>query len=267
MNNLYLQNLMELDMDILEVDDIVIGTWWGEDHISSPYTRIYMMTEGTAFLQCGEETVTMTPGHIYVIPAGYTFSFRCENDFSKIYFHVSIKRKDGYDVFEGTNRIFIFNDPKAIQSMKNNFPLDSVSKVLEARSGIYSVLCRCMRKLEDPELGRYSDQTNEIINYIEENLNCSITVEKVADALFLSPARVRRIFRQETGLSIGRFIDDRIMFAAEKEIRTGNATIHDISNSFGFCDQFYFSRCFSKKFGVSPQQYRKVHRFKGYSNQ
>ena len=34
--------------------------------------------------------------------------------------------------------------------------------------------------------------------------------------------------------------------------------ISRISERYGFCDQFYFSRRFKEKFGVTPQKYRKM---------
>ncbi|MBQ3219724.1 MAG: AraC family transcriptional regulator, partial [Clostridia bacterium] len=35
-------------------------------------------------------------------------------------------------------------------------------------------------------------------------------------------------------------------------------TIREISDRYNFYDQFYFSRCFKKRYGISPTEYRKI---------
>ena len=37
----------------------------------------------------------------------------------------------------------------------------------------------------------------------------------------------------------------------------GNMSVGEISEKLGFCDQFYFSRRFKKRFGLSPREYVK----------
>ena len=66
------------------------------------------------------------------------------------------------------------------------------------------------------------------------------------------------IFKKEIGVSVGRYIDDRLMYVAELELRRGEKSINEISDMLGFCDQFYFSRRFSQTYGIPPIKYRKT---------
>ena len=43
------------------------------------------------------------------------------------------------------------------------------------------------------------------------------------------------------------------MEAAYRDLRTGQHSVKDVALSYGFCDAYYFSRQFKKKFGMSPK--------------
>ena len=50
----------------------------------------------------------------------------------------------------------------------------------------------------------------------------------------------------------------RINIEAEQLLLKSDLTVLQISERFGFCDQFYFSRRFKMKYGETPQKYRKL---------
>jgi AraC-like DNA-binding protein len=47
-----------------------------------------------------------------------------------------------------------------------------------------------------------------------------------------------------------------VLFKAEEMLIKSNLSILEISEMFGFYDQFYFSRRFKERFGISPLKYR-----------
>ena len=63
----------------------------------------------------------------------------------------------------------------------------------------------------------------------------------------------------ELGVSIGQYIDSQILFRAKLELELNKLSIAEISEKYGFCDQFYFSRFFKKHIGESPRQYKLHH--------
>jgi len=267
MNNLYLQRLKALNMDILEVDEIVLDDRWAADNVISPFTRIYMVTKGTGYLRFKTEDVTMTPGNIYIIPAGTKFSFRCEDGFSKIYFHITMLKPDGYDILENTREYFHFSDPKTVTRAKTVFPIDSVAKVIDCKTNLYYLISKCISELEDLNINTYSELVQNVIKYIDRNLSSKLSAEMIAEAFFISLPKLRKIFREETGISMGKYIHNSIIRVSEEYVRNSTLSIHEISDKLGFCDQFYFSRCFVQKYGMSPQQYRKVHQTKAFNIQ
>lgn len=80
--------------------------------------------------------------------------------------------------------------------------------------------------------------------------------EAVAKKLGFSYESFRKKFRNAVGFAPGRFhLDSRIDRAAAL-LHQGRHTIKEIAEQLEFCDEFYFSRCFKRRFGQSPRAFR-----------
>jgi AraC family transcriptional regulator, arabinose operon regulatory protein len=78
----------------------------------------------------------------------------------------------------------------------------------------------------------------------------------VARKLGFSYETFRKRFRKAIGFSPGHFhLDSRIDRAAAL-LHQGRHTIKEIAAQLEFCDEFYFSRCFKRRFGQSPRAFR-----------
>ena len=248
--------LSRLHMEIIDFRYARLGAWWRASHICSPFTRIYMVTEGTGYLQCRDQSITMTPGNIYVIPAGLRFSYSCEEGFSKTYFHICLPLPNGSDLFEGIDKCLCFSDPEAVTAVTGCLHSDELRDIIRIRAVLYDLVFRCVEHSPAQAPGSYSDHIVKAMEYIEANLSFPLSAGQVADALLIPPERLRKTFRAETGIPMGKYIHNRLMAKAELEVRRGEFSVQEISQRLGFCDQFYFSRCFSKEYGLSPVKYR-----------
>lgn len=250
-------NLLNMDIHILCAAYVNLGPWWHAENINSPFTRIYMVTDGKGELSYADNKIVMHPGHIYIIPAGLTFSFKCDDRLSKSYFHISVPTPSRYDLFERLPNIIEYEDSKSVQRIHSLLSDGDISSSFEIKAYIYDVVSKCVKRLEDTRIERYSDLVTSIISYVEKNLSSSLSTEKIANHFLVSASKIRKTFRRETGTSIGTYIYDRVLFRAEVQVRCTSLSIKEISNNLGFCDQYYFSRCFTKKYGLPPQKYRK----------
>jgi AraC-like DNA-binding protein len=79
----------------------------------------------------------------------------------------------------------------------------------------------------------------------------------VARKLGFSYETFRKKFRHAIGFSPGRFHLDARIDRAAALLHQGRHTIKEIAAQLEFCDEFYFSRCFKRRFGQSPSDFRR----------
>ena len=81
-------------------------------------------------------------------------------------------------------------------------------------------------------------------------------VADIAAALRLSPACLRRMFREETGNTLREFLEESRISMACRLLRETDLAIKVISYRVGFAHHSAFSFAFNKKIGVTPKYYR-----------
>ncbi len=95
--------------------------------------------------------------------------------------------------------------------------------------------------------------------YIEQHYaDSDLSAEQVAGGVYVDPSYLRRIFRKESGYSVMEHITHVRMKKARSLLLEGNRRLADIAESVGYADPGYFSKCFKKRFGVTPTEYERL---------
>lgn len=79
----------------------------------------------------------------------------------------------------------------------------------------------------------------------------------VARRVGLSYESFRKRFKEVIGSAPGRYQQDSRIDRAAALLHQGRHTIKEIAESLEFCDAFYFSRCFKRRFGHSPRSFQR----------
>lgn len=97
----------------------------------------------------------------------------------------------------------------------------------------------------------------KIIQFIFENVRHKLTLERLADIVYMNPNYLSRFFKVTTGLSLGRFIlEVRIEKAKLLLMHDKNRTISSISEEVGFTNIQHFCNTFKRVTGETPAKYR-----------
>ena len=240
------------------------SSWHRDNPVVATESRIYYICAGEAALTCNGQHYKLTPGNIYFVPAGAAYCYHCEQYMEKLFIHVSMLQSSGYDLFNRVKGCVVLTGrEKEIARLCRCVDTADINSMLYLKAHLHALMLEVVEQagidLGKPEV--YTELTYRVIEYVENHLRCSLTIEQVATGLQVSASRLKRTFRQDMNVTVSKYITDRLMYAAETHLRTTDDSIRTISERFGFCDQFYFSRRFAAYFGVTPYQYRKHARF------
>lgn len=96
----------------------------------------------------------------------------------------------------------------------------------------------------------------QILNYFEDHYNEKISLDQIAENMYLSPFYISKIFKSETGdTPISHLINIRLEKA--KELLEAGGSIQEVAAEVGYEDAFHFSKLFKKRYGVAPSKARK----------
>ncbi|MFI3237152.1 MAG: AraC family transcriptional regulator [Lachnospiraceae bacterium] len=99
----------------------------------------------------------------------------------------------------------------------------------------------------------------QIVNYFEDHYNEKVSLDRIAENMYLSPFYISKIFKSEIGEApIAHLINIRLEKARELLEKDETLTVQKIAVQVGYEDAYYFSRLFKKKYGMSPSQLRKT---------
>lgn len=103
--------------------------------------------------------------------------------------------------------------------------------------------------------GRHRE-VEAVKKYIYDHYGENLSVDTLAQSVYLSAGYLSHVFKKETGQSISRFIRAYRMEKATEMLENTYCKIAEISSAVGYTSVSYFCQSFRECFGVSPQKYR-----------
>ena len=113
---------------------------------------------------------------------------------------------------------------------------------------------------EGEDVNSANDQffLDEAIRLVEANLdNTNFNVEMLCKELNLSQPQVYRKIKALTKLNITEFIRNIRLKKAAQLLRTGTLKVNEVAYETGFNDPNYFTKIFTKIYGMTPTDYWK----------
>ncbi len=98
----------------------------------------------------------------------------------------------------------------------------------------------------------------QILNYFEDHYNEKISLDQIAENMYLSPFYISKIFKSETGNTpIRHLIDIRLSRAKELLENGWSGSIQEVAAFVGYDDAYHFSKLFKKRYNLTPTQVKK----------
>ena len=120
-------------------------------------------------------------------------------------------------------------------------------------------LCYVVRTAGD--YMEYMKESHSAVGKMKEYINAhyqeDVTRGVLAKVFFLNPDYLARVFKKETGLSIGGYLQDIRMNEAKKLLAHTNVPVNEVAMGVGYDNISYFSHVFREKTGLTPVEYRR----------
>lgn len=258
---------------------------WNWQGVSSPFTRIYHVTQGEAWLHLPERKVRLHPNHLYMIPAHTVHSYECKGVFVHYYLHV-------YEGFKSeTNIIEMYDFPTEVEAEEGDMELiarmckrhpeaklpesnpksyDNTTQFtdymrryhsmplwqkMELRGMTLTLFSRFIHHAA-PRMWTRNERMTKVLAHVNHHIYENIDVEALADVACVTKPYLARLFKREFGLSPLQYINLKKMERAQLLLLTEELSVKEVAYKLGFSDISYFIRLFKRMTGATPQVYR-----------
>ena len=113
---------------------------------------------------------------------------------------------------------------------------------------------KCMNECSNKPL---HPKVNNMMQYIQKNYMNKLSLETIAESVYLSPSYAGKIFKKDTGMPIMTYTLRTRIEKAKNFLMNPHYQIEEIANNVGFLDASYFTKVFKKYEGITPTQFRK----------
>ena len=96
-----------------------------------------------------------------------------------------------------------------------------------------------------------------VLDYVEENLEGDLTIDRMASIACLSSAHFARAFKQAVGQSPHHYVSAKRLDRAKALLQQGDRPLVEIGLALGFSCQANFTRAFKQVTGQAPGQFRR----------
>ncbi len=253
--------------------------------IISPFTRIYLINEGTGLLIIGNHKIPLEAGYLYLIPSFTSCTYHFGAGLSHYYIHLSIDQPNGlspYSLYSIRNkteaieldfklfqRIVQINPdlqlphhhPNVYQTklwLTKKVTFQSSSQHLETIGILKQLFSRFLESGETQTINsmlKYNIQP--LLIHIQNNLEHDIHVKELAGMACLSKDHFSKVFKTITGLAPCDYIIRKRIERAQFLLLTSELSHKEIIEQTGFKSTSYFSRIFKKITTYTPDRYRK----------
>ncbi len=118
------------------------------------------------------------------------------------------------------------------------------------------LVLRCAGLMYEIPRPHVDERIAKVQAYIDEHYREAFSLADIAQTFHLSPSRLSALFKEETGMTVFGWRDEKRMIRAAQLLRGTDQRIAQISEAIGISDPAYFTRLFHRLVGTTPRDYR-----------
>lgn len=249
------------------------------------FYEINIITGGYGMHYIEEERFRVKKGQVFVIPPMVKHGYICGDGLDVFHLHIHpdyfkqnynlLQKMEGFAVLFGfdarqihTNfTTYIELSDEEFDKIYNEniisvckfihtYDLKNMIRAMSEATLLIVALCEsCARSLS---LMSTKDRNFvESLSYIIENISGKIKVDDLARVAKMSRTAYFNYFLKETGQTPAVYIMNKRLELACSRLKSTDRSIDDIATDVGFCERAHLIKCFKKRYGITPTEYRK----------
>ena len=170
-------------------------------------------------------------------------------------------------------QLYLMEIASTINRIARNFQIDAVvlfgdglsiyeeiiklKTITDVRNWIKEICLHLMKNISCKRQNTTELLLEKAKDYIINNYgDDSLSIQKVADHLHISPSYLSLIFKKDAGITFLKYLVAIRLDAAKELLLSSDLKTAEIAEKIGYPDVNYFSYFFKKNFGTSPREYR-----------
>ncbi|MBM6384284.1 MAG: AraC family transcriptional regulator [Paenibacillus sp.] len=102
---------------------------------------------------------------------------------------------------------------------------------------------------------RSPDTISAVKAYVREHISGDLTLDHVAEQVYISPKYLSKIFKEETGMAYSEYVTNQRMERARELIAQQEFTIEQVASTVGYRTSAYFIKKFKEIHGCTPKNF------------
>lgn len=208
--------------------------------------------EADTVIETTQKTYRLSDHSVCYVPADTDYSRTSAKD------HVIVIHFNLYTPSSGGIETFIPSNPQILGDL-----FQQALKLWQSREPSYkykvsAIFCQILAEiyLENKPQLPYKTLIENAVNYINEHfMESDVSVKEAARLAHISDTYLRRLFKQEFGITPKKYITNTRIHYAASLINTGYYSLEEVCELSGFHDYKYFAAEFKRLLGTPPSKY------------
>lgn len=166
---------------------------------------------------------------------------------------------DKQDAYEELRR-YLKEITVLYMNQKRTYPMRSSGLILEILANLIEHFSETLSKGVTEDGGSNMERLERICEYVEQHHAEAISLQDAADALGLNREYFCRFFKQRTGISFIKYVNQVRIGHIYQELLHTEDSIQLIIERHGFRSQKLFYRMLKEKYGCTPRELRRMGR-------
>ena len=210
--------------------------------------------------------ITARAGDTVILDCYKPHEYYTNDSFESIWIHIS--GANSFELFEEVEK----TDGNLVKCRDVNHVKKLLFRIYDSISGvnppselnisldIYKIFAELLNPQSIKSKGdsNYEDSIQDVKNYIAENLNEKLTVQRLADESHMSTSHFSRVFKQQTGFSPYDYVLITRLNKAKYLLQKTEMSVSSIAYETGFNSESNFICFFTDNEGISPGKFRKL---------